>query len=138
MNQSKTHRKPVVLYCSQPTQTQPEDDSKSEVASEDSDFPPCLEGNLQPLISSSSYSPHWQAVATISRYPRAAASVSGHGSQRQLTENDAQLQRHGKPNTGLRETNIINTVDSGGVTPLYSKVVLFILTCITSNANSES
>jgi hypothetical protein len=47
---SNAHRKPIILYCSRPTQTQ--DDSEAD--SEESDFPPCLEGNCTPIMSRSS------------------------------------------------------------------------------------
>lgn len=52
MKRSNTHRKAILLYCSQATQTQ--DDSEAEL---DSDFPPCVEGNHPPLISCHSPEP---------------------------------------------------------------------------------
>lgn len=63
MNQSNTHRKPILLYCSRPTQTY-DDDSESNA----SDFPPCRVGNSPPLISRSP-----ALIPTHSRYLRAAA-----------------------------------------------------------------
>ena len=71
MNQSNTHRKPILLYCSRPTQTH-DDDSESNA----SDFPPCRVGNSPPLISRSpalipTHSP--ALIPTHSRYLRAAA-----------------------------------------------------------------
>jgi len=117
MKRSITHRKPILLYCSQATQTQ--DDSEAE----DSDFPPCREGNCPPLISESHCSP--VTVLSRLRHPQAAAD----GSQ-QLTissdEERPQSWRRQKPNTGLGQANVVNMVDTTAPV-LRTKVVPFIL-----------
>jgi hypothetical protein len=101
MNPSNTHRKPILLYCSQATQTQDHDDSETE----DSDFPPCRVGNLPPLISS-----HYSPVP----FKLHASGIL----QRQLTlssedsEEPSHTQRRRKPNTGLGRSNIVNTIDA--------------------------
>jgi hypothetical protein len=120
MNRSNTHRKPILLYCSQATQTQ--DDSEAG----DSDFPPCRVGNCPPLISSR-YSP--VTVPSHSRHPRAAASSI---LQRQLSisseEEPSQTQRHRKLNTGLGRSNIVNTVDATA-TVSHTKVIIYYIPC---------
>lgn len=118
MNRSSTHRKPVLLYCNQATQTQ--DDSEVE----DSDFPPCRVGNDPPLIFR--YSP--VTFPSSSRYPQAAASRI---LQQQPTipseEEPSQslAQRHRQPNTGLGGTNIVNIIDATA-TVSHTKVILYI------------
>jgi hypothetical protein len=114
MNHSNTHRKPILLYCSQATQTR--DDS--ELEAEDSDFPPCCVGNCPPLISH--YSP--VTVPSHSRYPPAAASGT-----RQLTissEEEPSQSQH-RQHTGLGQTNIVNIVDATA-TVSHTKVILYI------------
>lgn len=101
MKRPNTCRK---LYCSRSTQTYDNSDDESE----DSDFPPCLEGKSPPLMSRSPVPTH------SSRYLRAPAANS---SQHQLTISSEKKphqssQRHRQLNTGLGQTNIINTVDA--------------------------
>jgi len=112
---SNAHRKPIILYCSRPTQTQ--DDSEAD--SEESDFPPCLEGNCTPIMSRSS------PAAVPSRYLPAATS----GSQQQLTisgekepQSESQHRRLPNPGPGLGQMNVVNTTASA--TALNSKVVI--------------
>lgn len=105
MNLSNTHWKPILLYCSRPTQTH--DNSESE----DSDFPPCWVGvgNSPPLISRSPL-----PVPRRSCYLQAAEN-----SPQQLATSSEdkphQSQRRGQLNKGVKElgqTNVINTVDA--------------------------
>ena len=112
MNNSNTHRKPILLYCSQPTQTH--DDSESE----DSDFPSCRIGNDPPLISRSPL-----PIPTHSRYLPA-------GSQQLTTLGEKephQSQRCGQPNNGLGQTNIINTLDATLKVLIFSLVQVAML-----------
>jgi hypothetical protein len=107
---SRYHHKPIVLYCSRPTQTR--DDSKAD--SEESDFPPCLEGNCTPIMSRSS-------PTVPSHYLPAATS----GSQQQLTTSggkEPQSQHRRLPNPGLGQTNVVNTLATA--TALNTKVVI--------------
>lgn len=93
MNSSNTRRdrKPITLYCSQPTQTQESElevkDSEGEDS--DSDFPPCRIGKSPPLMSRSPFVPS-------NRYHQSA---SGHDS-------------NSPPNMGLGQRNILNTVNN--------------------------
>lgn len=116
MKRSITHRKPILLYCSQATQTH--DDSEAE----DSDFPPCREGNSPPLISR--YSPV-QAIPSRSRYPRAAASGIQPTTSSKGPEEPPQSRRRQKPNAGLGQANVVNVVDSTAPV-LNAKVVPYI------------
>jgi hypothetical protein len=118
MKRSNTHREPILLYCSQPTQTHDESEThyESEADSEDSEFPPCRVGNDPPLISRRSSSP---VIRPNSHHPRAAASSS----QRQLTiSSGKELQRRRQLNKGLGKTNVVNTVDA--------KVLVLYISCI--------
>jgi hypothetical protein len=104
---SNIHRKPIILYCSQPTQTQ--NDSEAE-ESDDSDFPPCLVGNLTPIMSRPS------PVRPRSRYLPAATSCS----QQQLTISGVSEKEHRRlPNTGLGHKNVVNTTGNTKVVILY-------------------
>lgn len=131
MNRSNTQRKSkfVTLYCNQSTQTQDSElEGQDNSETDDSDFPPCLIGNAPPLMSC--YSPVQVTVPSHSRYyPREAAS----NIQRHLTisseepEEPPQSQSRchcRQPNTGLGQTNIVNTVDSDTTAVLHTKVVL--------------
>ena len=120
MNRSNTHRKPILLYCSQATQT--EDDSvtldsvtEDDSEAEDSDFPPCRVGNLPPLIIS-----HYSPVIAPSHscHPRAAM----RGIQQQRLTISSEEAHHRQPNTGLGQSNIVNTVDATA-TVLHTKVI---------------
>lgn len=106
MDRSKTHRKPIVLYCSRTTQTQ----DNSEAEDPESDFPPCRVGNSPPLISRSPVT-----VPSRSRYyPRAASGVL----QQPSSEDEPS-------NTGLGRTNIVNIIDVTATTS-HTKVILHI------------
>jgi hypothetical protein len=82
LKMNSSNRKPIILYCSKPTQTQ---DSETE-DSDHSDFPPCRIGNCPPL------SP--PPPPRKSRYYRQSASRS-----------------KSPPSMGLGQTNILNTVN---------------------------
>lgn len=102
MRRSST-RNPIMLYCSQPTQTK--DDSEPEK----SEFPPCKEGNGTPP---SRYSP----VALLPRPQQLTISNE---------EEEPPQSRHRQPNTGLGQTNILNTVNA--IAPVQpTKVVPYI------------
>ena len=98
MNSPNTHRKPVLLYCSRPTQTQEDSETESEL----SDFPPCKIGNSAPLISRSWTPP------SHSRYLQGA--MSGSESQQQPTTQSSEKGTHSKPRRGLGQTNMVNTL----------------------------
>ena len=96
MNSSNSRqRKPILLYCSTPTQTHDSDSpashpilSEAELEGSDSDiyyFPPCRIGTSPPLISRS---PGFRS----SRYRRSASGSKS------------------PPKMGLGQTNILNTV----------------------------
>lgn len=118
MNHSNTHRKSITLYCSQATQTKP-DNFEAEASTEDSDFPPCRIGSMTPIMSRP------LPLARPSRYPLKAPASSKQQptilivSSSEEPEKPPQSHRHRQPNTvGLGEANILNTVDT--------KVPLFI------------
>ena len=119
MNHSNTHRTFITLYCSRATQTEP-DNSEAEASAEDSDFPPCRIGSMSPIMSRP------LPVALPSRYPPKAAASGVQLEQRptiiisssEEPEESLQSHRGRKLNTGLGQTNILNTVNT--------KVLLFI------------
>ena len=113
MNRFNTHRRdhklePILLYCSQATQTEADSESKadSESETEDSDFPPCRVGNSPPLIPN--YSP--ATAPSRSCYPQAAASTLLQHQPTIIVSSEDEIspsQHHQQPKTGLARTNII-------------------------------
>jgi len=131
MNHSNTHRTFITLYCSQATQTKP-DNSEAEASAEDSDFPPCRIGSTSPIMSRP------LPVARPSRYlPKAAASSEQLQQQPTIIissseepEEPPQSHRCRQLNTGLGQANILNTVDTdsdfppcriGSTSPIMSR-----------------
>ena len=112
MNRSKTHSKFITLYCERSTQTQEGQDNSE---TEGSDFGPCLIGNDPPIMSRPS------PVTLPSRYRAAASSIQQKRIVVVSSEESEEPQRRQQPNTGLGQTNIINTVDATA-TVLHTKV----------------
>jgi len=120
MNHSNTHRTFITLYCNRATQTEP-DNSKAEASAEDSDFPPCRIGSMSPIMSRP------LPVARPSRYPPKATASGVQQptiiiSSSEEPEELSQSHRSRRPNIGLGQANILNTVDATA-TVLHAKVL---------------
>lgn len=103
-NHSNTRtREPILLYCSRTTQTQ--EDSEHEFDSDDSEFPPCRIGNLPPLRNTEH--------GTLARYLREAAIAD---QQPPTTLRSPHYRQSNTANSGLGQTNIVNTFDSDAAT----------------------
>jgi hypothetical protein len=99
----------VPLYCSQPTQTQPESDY--ELEAESSDFPPIRVGKPERMSPTSAMRRNQQQPSLLSN-----------------EEEPPQLCHRQQRNTGLGKTNILNVVDA--TAPMQhrlEKVTLYIL-----------
>jgi hypothetical protein len=110
MNGLNTYRKPILLYCDQATQTQEAEDPGSDV-------PPCQIGSSRPLIFPDYSPPPTRYVRGL----RAAAIL-----QQPITisseEESFPTQRHQRLNTGLGQSNVVNTVGATA-TISHTKVI---------------
>jgi hypothetical protein len=96
MEDYNPQRRPIPLYCSQPSQTQ--DDSEAEV----SDFPPIRERNsTPPAPPAHSHLPCRQAAPTSSKQLPLSSE-----------EGEPQLRRRRHPDVGLGRSNVLNVVDT--------------------------
>src|SRR5271168_520894 len=112
MKRSPLPRKHIVLYCSQPSQTEAASESETEL----SDFPPIKEGNSAPLFA---------PIRRAARETLQPLPVS-HEEAPPLS------QRRRRPSVGLGQSNILNTV-SETAPARRTKVIPHILCCIPVN-----
>ena len=101
------------LYCSQPTQTQPETQSSDHEA-ESSDFPPFRIGKMMSPASAMRRNEHQPSLSNEEEPP--------------------QSRRRQQGNTGLGKTNMVNVVDASHATvatapvqPKHGKVIANLL-----------